>query len=68
VPDLRSGGVVLVSPDGNSLRALVNHLDGIADDEIAALKLPTGVPLVYELHERLAALGAVALRFGVSGT
>jgi len=49
VPDLRSGRVVLVGAHGNSLRALVKHLDGISDDEIAALNIPTGNPLVYEL-------------------
>ena len=49
VPDLRTGQVVLVAAHGNSLRALVKHLDGIGDDEIAALNIPTGNPLVYEL-------------------
>jgi 2,3-bisphosphoglycerate-dependent phosphoglycerate mutase len=68
VPDLRAGAVVLVSAHGNSLRALVKHLDGIADDDIAALNLPTGVPLLYELDERLAPLGAFDPAFGVSGT
>jgi 2,3-bisphosphoglycerate-dependent phosphoglycerate mutase len=68
VPDLRAGHVVLVSAHGNSLRALVKHLDGIADDEIAALNLPTGVPLLYELDEDLVPLRAVDPRFGVSGT
>jgi 2,3-bisphosphoglycerate-dependent phosphoglycerate mutase len=38
-----------VTAHGNSLRALVKHLDGISDDEIAALNIPTGIPLVYEL-------------------
>jgi len=51
VPDLAAGRVVLVAAHGNSLRALVKHLDGIADDAIAALNIPTGVPLVYELDE-----------------
>ena len=49
VPDLRAGKVVLVAAHGNSLRALVKHLDGIGDDEIAGLNIPTGIPLVYEL-------------------
>ena len=49
VPDLRAGRVVLVSAHGNSGRALVKHLDGISDEEIAELNLPTGVPLIYEL-------------------
>ncbi|MEO7058981.1 MAG: phosphoglyceromutase [Lapillicoccus sp.] len=47
--DLRAGKVVLVVAHGNSLRALVKHLDGISDDDIAALNIPTGMPLVYEL-------------------
>jgi 2,3-bisphosphoglycerate-dependent phosphoglycerate mutase len=49
VPDLRSDNVVLVTAHGNSLRALVKHLDGISDDEIAELNIPTGIPLRYEL-------------------
>jgi 2,3-bisphosphoglycerate-dependent phosphoglycerate mutase len=68
VPDLRGGAVVLVSAHGNSLRALVKHLDGIADDDIAALNLPTGVPLLYELDDRLAPMRPVDPAFGVSGT
>jgi 2,3-bisphosphoglycerate-dependent phosphoglycerate mutase len=53
VPDLRSGGIVLVSAHGNSLRALVKHLDGIGDEEIAALNIPTGIPLLYRLDQDL---------------
>lgn len=49
VPDLASGGTVLVVAHGNSLRALVKHLDGIGDGEIAGLNIPTGIPLLYEL-------------------
>ena len=49
VPDLAAGQTVLVVAHGNSLRALVKHLDGIGDDEIAGLNIPTGIPLVYEL-------------------
>ncbi|TMC13845.1 MAG: phosphoglyceromutase [Chloroflexi bacterium] len=49
VPDLRDGRRVLVSAHGNSLRALVKHLDGISEEDIAELNLPTGIPLVYEL-------------------
>jgi 2,3-bisphosphoglycerate-dependent phosphoglycerate mutase len=52
VPDLDGGRTVLVAAHGNSLRALVKHLDGISDDAIAGLDIPTGVPLVYELDER----------------
>ena len=53
VPDLRSGRTVLVAAHGNSLRALVKHLDGISDEDIAALNIPTGMPLVYRLDEDL---------------
>lgn len=48
-PELVSGKTVLVTAHGNSLRALVKHLDGISDDEIAELNIPTGIPLVYKL-------------------
>jgi 2,3-bisphosphoglycerate-dependent phosphoglycerate mutase len=53
VPDLQAGRSVLVTAHGNSLRALVKHLDGIADDEIAGLNIPTGIPLRYELGAAL---------------
>ena len=49
-PDLTSGKTVLVTAHGNSLRALVKHLDGLSDDEIAELNIPTGIPLVYRLN------------------
>jgi len=49
VPDLRAGGCVLVVSHGNTLRALVKHLDSMSDDQIADLDLPTGIPLVYQL-------------------
>lgn len=49
VPDLRSRSCVMVAAHGNSLRALVKHLDGISDADIAELNIPTGIPLVYEL-------------------
>ena len=58
VPDLLDDKVVLVTAHGNSLRALVKHLDGISDDDIAELNIPTGIPLVYRLDENLAPLGA----------
>lgn len=51
VPQLREGKTVIVVAHGNSLRALVKHLDGISDEDIAELNIPTGVPLVYELDE-----------------
>jgi 2,3-bisphosphoglycerate-dependent phosphoglycerate mutase len=49
VPDLAAGRTVLVAAHGNSLRALVKHLDGVGDEEIAHLNIPTGIPLRYEL-------------------
>lgn len=51
VPDLQAGKVVLLAAHGNSLRALVKHLDGISDDDIAGLNIPTGIPLRYDLDE-----------------
>ena len=51
VPDLEAGKTVLVTAHGNSLRGLVKHLEGISDDDIAELNIPTGIPLVYELDE-----------------
>ncbi len=51
VPDLAIGRTVLVVAHGNSLRALVKHLDGIGDEEIAGLNIPTGITLRYELDE-----------------
>jgi 2,3-bisphosphoglycerate-dependent phosphoglycerate mutase len=53
VPDLQSGKVVLIAAHGNSLRALVKHLDGISDTDIAGLNIPTGMPLRYELDEEM---------------
>ncbi len=53
VPDLRSGATVLVAAHGNSLRALVKHLDGLTPEEVVELNLPTGEPLVYELNDDL---------------
>ena len=51
VPDLQRFGTVLVVAHGNSLRALIKHLDGISDDDIAELNVPTGVPRAYELDD-----------------
>jgi 2,3-bisphosphoglycerate-dependent phosphoglycerate mutase len=53
VPDLRVGKVTLVAAHGNSLRALVKHLDGISDGDIVGLNIPTGIPLVYRLDAHL---------------
>ena len=51
IPDLTDGKVVMVAAHGNSLRAIVKHLDGISDEDIAGLNIPTGQPLVYRLDE-----------------
>jgi 2,3-bisphosphoglycerate-dependent phosphoglycerate mutase len=52
VPDLRRNGVVLVVAHGNSLRALVKHLDGLSDEAVVALNIPTGIPLRYDLDDK----------------
>jgi len=57
VPDLREGKVVLVAAHGNSLRALVKHLDGLSDEAVVGLNIPTGIPLVYELDDDLKPTG-----------
>ncbi|WP_436492602.1 phosphoglyceromutase [Actinokineospora sp. HUAS TT18] len=54
VPDLKAGKTVLVAAHGNSLRALVKHLDAISDADIAGLNIPTGIPLRYDLDDALA--------------
>ena len=53
VPDLKAGKTVLVAAHGNSLRAIVKHLDGISDEDIAGLNIPTGNPLRYDLDADL---------------
>ncbi len=58
VPDLRAGKTVLVVAHGNSIRALVKHLDGIPDDEITDLNIPTGVPLRYDFDASLRVTGS----------
>jgi 2,3-bisphosphoglycerate-dependent phosphoglycerate mutase len=52
-PRIQAGGRVLIAAHGNSLRALVMHLDGISEEDIVGLNIPTGIPLVYELDDRL---------------
>jgi 2,3-bisphosphoglycerate-dependent phosphoglycerate mutase len=54
VPDLLAGKTVLIAAHGNSLRALVKYLDGMSDDDVVGLNIPTGIPLLYELDENLA--------------
>jgi 2,3-bisphosphoglycerate-dependent phosphoglycerate mutase len=53
VPDLRNGHTLLVAAHGNSMRALVKHLDGMSDDDVVGLNIPTGIPLLYELDENM---------------
>jgi len=53
VPDLRTGQTVLVAAHGNSLRALVKHLDDMGEDEVVSLNIPTGIPLRYDLDDDL---------------
>ncbi len=53
VPDLRAGQTVCVAAHGNSLRGMVKHLDGISEEEVVGLNIPTGIPLVYRLDENL---------------
>jgi 2,3-bisphosphoglycerate-dependent phosphoglycerate mutase len=58
VPDLQAGKVVLVAAHGNSLRGMVKHLDGISDEAIVGLNIPTGIPLRYELDDALVPITA----------
>mmetsp|Transcript_125 Transcript_125/g.202 ORF Transcript_125/g.202 Transcript_125/m.202 type:complete len:312 (-) Transcript_125:185-1120(-) len=51
IPEIKSGKKILIAAHGNTLRALVKHLDGISEDDITGLNIPTGVPLIYELDE-----------------
>ena len=53
VPQIKEGKKVIIAAHGNSLRALVKHLDNISDEDILNLNIPTGIPLVYELDENL---------------
>ena len=52
-PAILAGKRVIITAHGNSLRALVKHLDGLSDDEVVGLNIPTGIPLVYEMDDRL---------------
>lgn len=58
VPDLAAGNLVLVVAHGNSLRAMVKELDGISEEDIVALNIPTGIPLVYELDDEMKPLSS----------
>jgi len=55
-PDIKAGKSVFIVAHGNSLRALVKHLDGMSDEEVVGLNIPTGVPMVYELDDNLRAI------------
>ena len=52
-PQIKSGRQVLIAAHGNSLRALIKYLDGVTEDEIIGMNVPTGMPLVYDLDENL---------------
>ena len=56
-PKILNGERVLIVAHGNSIRALVKHLDGVSDDQITELNIPTGIPLLYELNDQLQPLG-----------
>lgn len=56
LPQVLKGRRIIIAAHGNSLRALIKHLDGISDDEIAELNVPTGIPMVYELDAKGKAL------------
>src|SRR6478736_6357686 len=53
VPDLKAGKTVLIAAHGNSLRALVKYLDGMSDEDVVGLNIPTGIPLRYDLGSDL---------------
>jgi 2,3-bisphosphoglycerate-dependent phosphoglycerate mutase len=57
-PDIQAGKQVLIVAHGNSLRALVKHLDGLSDQDVLELNIPTGIPLVYQLDENLKPQGS----------
>ena len=58
VPELEAGHTPLIVAHGNSLRALVKHLDGVSEEDIVGLNIPTGIPLVYELDDEMRALSS----------
>jgi 2,3-bisphosphoglycerate-dependent phosphoglycerate mutase len=60
-PEIQSGKNIIIAAHGNSLRALVKYLDGMSDDEVLELNIPTGVPLVYELDENMQPLSKAYL-------
>lgn len=66
-PDIRQGKKVLISAHGNSLRGLVKHLEGISDDEIPNVEIPTGIPLIYDLDESMKPIKRYYLEESKSG-
>ena len=60
-PDIKAGKHVLIAAHGNSLRALVKHLDNMSDDDVVELNIPTGIPLVYQLNDDMRALNKIYL-------
>lgn len=62
VPRLHASNQVLIAAHGNSIRALIKHLDGVSDEEITGVEIPTGDPLVYDLNEDLSVAGSYYLR------
>ena len=60
-PDIRAGKHVLIAAHGNSLRALVKHLENMSDEQIVELNIPTGIPLVYQLNDDLRSLNKIYL-------
>ena len=53
VPQIKAGKNVLIAAHGNSLRALIKYIDGVSEEDIIGMNVPTGMPLVYELDEDL---------------
>ena len=60
-PDIKAGKHVLIAAHGNSLRALVKHLENMSDEQIVELNIPTGIPLVYQLNDDLRSLNKIYL-------
>ena len=57
LPEIKRGKTSLIVAHGNSIRALIKHIDNIPDDEIVKLNVPTGIPLIYEFNEEMETLG-----------
>ena len=60
-PDIKAGKHVLIAAHGNSLRALVKHLENMSDEQVVELNIPTGIPLVYQLNDDLRPLNKIYL-------